>query len=175
MKKLRVERGQCFGCGTWLWTADPDGIMIPLPQLREGYLFCDNNELAKISACLRCEEDLLGGYKKTMDECLRVFIEDFNGKVLTNPHRYENSKTHWRNKGVFIPVPWEQSQVTATLIKNLVEDCFKRFKMGKHNGTDTPIFSQYLLGAQQFADFIVEYVRGGSVDGTGGSGAPESP
>ncbi len=158
--KITRQRGQCFGCGTWVWASDPNGVLLPLANCREGYLFCDNSQLAKITICLRCEEALMDGDEKKMLQCLEVFVKDFNGQAdLKNPTRYENSKEHWYNKGIFIPVPWENVNNERSLQE--LEQAWAQFKGEKQSGRETAIFSQYLKGACDFYEYLAQRLRDG--------------
>jgi hypothetical protein len=107
---------------------------------------------------MRCEEDLLCGLK--LNEALDAFILDFNGKSdLTNPTKYENSKDHWYKQGVWIPVPWEHAK--SDYVVNEVEKYWVRFKEKTKAEKDTPIFSQYLNGANAFYQYLLDRLTPG--------------
>lgn len=153
----RIQQGQCFSCGTWVWASDPNGVLLPLSNCREGYLFCDNNQLAKITICIECEKRLLDGDLDHLNLCLKVFIEDFNGNSsLTSPIKYENSWEHWYNKGVYIPVPWKNTNNEVSL--DQLSDSWSRFKTERQNN-ETPIFSQYIKGASDFYEYLADQLR----------------
>lgn len=157
----KIERGCCFGCGTWVWQMDPEGILIPLAHCREGYLFCENNELAKVTTCVRCEEDLINGDEKKMLQVLGVFVTSFGGKQLSNPVRYENSKAHWRSKGIDIPVPWESALARDQMEADYLEQQWAQFKRAKYEDKDVSVFSQYMLGAHAFYQWLCRRIGGG--------------
>ncbi len=159
LENPRVQRGQCFNCTTWVWTTNPDGILLPLSSCREGYLICDNNQLAKVTVCVTCEKDLIAGDTKKLLHCLEVFVKHFNGRGdLKNPVRYENSKEHWYNKGVYIPVPWEQTN-NKTQLEQLTQN-WAQFKAEQENNAKTQVFSLYLKGAFDFYEYLSSKLRG---------------